>query len=157
MCGVKSALDSCAALIRVKSRPRYRNYLEPVFLSREIRKWSSPELRRSQSTLALWATARSISTSCWVVLSRRNSKSEVGSWKRSPIIPVTSYKYPGEGEWKGRAAKYFNRCRSKGIQGSNTDFLICAMANRNKFSIFTTDKDFELFSKHIEIILHKAA
>ena len=55
------------------------------------------------------------------------------------------------------AAKYFNHCRSKGIQGSNTDFLICAMANRNKLSIFTTDKDFELFSKHIKIILHKAA
>jgi hypothetical protein len=54
------------------------------------------------------------------------------------------------------AAKYFNRCRSKGIQGSNTDFLICAIAKRNKFSIFTTDKDFELFSKHIKIILHKA-
>ena len=54
------------------------------------------------------------------------------------------------------AAEYFNRCRSKGIQGSNTDFLICAMANRNKFSIFTTDKDFELFSKHIKIVLHKA-
>ena len=52
------------------------------------------------------------------------------------------------------AAKYFNRCRSKGIQGSNTDFLICAIANRNKFSIFTTDKDFELFSKHIKIALH---
>ena len=55
------------------------------------------------------------------------------------------------------AAKYFNRCRSKGIQGSNTDFLICAIANRNKFSIFTTDRDFELFSKHFKIILHKAA
>ncbi len=55
------------------------------------------------------------------------------------------------------AAKYFNRCRSKGIQGSNTDFLICAMANRNQFSVFTTDKDFEQFSKHIKIILHKAS
>ena len=54
------------------------------------------------------------------------------------------------------AAKYFNRCRSKGVQGSNTDFLICAMANRNRFSIFTTDKDFALFSKHIKIMLHKA-
>ena len=53
------------------------------------------------------------------------------------------------------AAKYFNLCRSKGIQGSNTDFLICAMASRNKFSIYTTDKDFELFSKHIQIVLHK--
>jgi predicted nucleic acid-binding protein len=55
------------------------------------------------------------------------------------------------------AAGYFNRCRSKGIQGSNTDFLICAIANRNKFPIFTTDKGFELFSKHIKIILHGAA
>ena len=54
------------------------------------------------------------------------------------------------------AAKYFNSFHSKGIQGSNIDFLICAMANRNKFSIFTTDKDFELFSKHIQIVLHKA-
>lgn len=54
------------------------------------------------------------------------------------------------------AAQFFNRCRSKGIQGSNTDFLICAVAFRNKFSIYTTDKDFELFSKHIQIVLHKA-
>ena len=55
------------------------------------------------------------------------------------------------------AAKYFNLCRSKGIQGSNTDFLICAIANRNKFPIFTTDKDFKLFAKHITIMLHKIA
>ena len=27
----------------------------------------------------------------------------------------------------------------KGIQGSNTDFLICAVAARNEFAIFTTD------------------
>jgi predicted nucleic acid-binding protein len=54
------------------------------------------------------------------------------------------------------AAKYFNLCRSKGIQGSNTDFLICAMANRSNCSIFTTDKDFELFSVHIRIVLYRA-
>jgi len=54
------------------------------------------------------------------------------------------------------AAKFFNHCRSKGIQGSNTDFLICAVAVRNKFSIYTTDKDFDLFSKYIQIVLHKA-
>ncbi len=66
-----------------------------------------------------------------------------------PDLPATTEDY-------ATAAKYFNLCRSKGIQGSNTDFLICAMANRNKFSIFTVDKDFELFSKHIKIILHKS-
>ncbi len=55
------------------------------------------------------------------------------------------------------AAKYFNICRSKGVQGSNTDFLICAMANRYKFPIFTTDNDFKNFSRHIKIVLHKAS
>jgi len=66
-----------------------------------------------------------------------------------PDLPVLTEDYV-------TAAKYFNRCRSKGIQGSNTDFLICAMAVRNKFSIYTTDKDFDLFSKHMDIVLHKA-
>ena len=53
------------------------------------------------------------------------------------------------------AARYFNLCRSKGIQGSNTDFLICAVSVRNDLPIYTTDKDFELFAKHIPIDLHK--
>ena len=66
-----------------------------------------------------------------------------------PDLPVLTQDYV-------TAAEYFNRCRSKGLQGSNTDFLICAMAVRNKFSIFTTDKDFDFFSKHIDIVLHKA-
>ncbi|MGB5615653.1 MAG: PIN domain-containing protein [Desulfobacterales bacterium] len=65
-----------------------------------------------------------------------------------PDLPILTEDYVA-------AAKLFNRCRSKGIQGSNTDFLICAVAVRNRFSIFTTDKDFELFSKHIQIILHR--
>ncbi len=66
-----------------------------------------------------------------------------------PDLPILTNDYV-------HAAKFFNLCRSKGIQGSNTNFLICAVAVRNKFSIFTTDKDFELFSKHIKIILHQA-
>ena len=53
-----------------------------------------------------------------------------------------------------KAAEFCNLCMSKGIQGSNTDFLICAVATRNKFSLYTTDKDFQLFSKHIPIKLH---
>jgi len=53
------------------------------------------------------------------------------------------------------AAKMFNLCRSKGIQGSNTDFLICAVAVRNDFSIFTTDGDFHLFEKCLPIAIHE--
>jgi len=53
------------------------------------------------------------------------------------------------------AAKFFNLCRAKGVQGSNTDFLICAVAVRNKFAIYSTDKDFDLFSKHIPIVMYR--
>jgi predicted nucleic acid-binding protein len=66
-----------------------------------------------------------------------------------PDLPILTEDYV-------TAAGFFNRCRSKGIQGSNTDFLICAVAVRNRSSIYTTDKDFELFSRHIQIVLHQA-
>ncbi|MBK5101762.1 MAG: PIN domain-containing protein [Desulfobacteraceae bacterium] len=66
-----------------------------------------------------------------------------------PDLPILTEDYV-------TAAQFFNHCRSKGIQGSNTDFLICAVAVRNKFSIYTMDKDFEMFSKYIQIVLHKA-
>jgi hypothetical protein len=51
------------------------------------------------------------------------------------------------------AAEFFNTCRSNGVQGSNTDFLLCAVAHRRGYSIFTTDKDFENFRLHIPVIL----
>ncbi len=48
------------------------------------------------------------------------------------------------------AAQFYNRCRTKGVQGSNTDFLICAMAHCHDFTIFTSDKDFYYFKKHLD-------
>ena len=51
------------------------------------------------------------------------------------------------------AAEYSNFCRAKGIQGSHTDFLICAVSIRAKFYIYTTDKDFQHYSKHLPISL----
>jgi predicted nucleic acid-binding protein len=53
------------------------------------------------------------------------------------------------------AAQFFNICRAKGVQGSNTDFLICAVAVRWQLAIFTTDGDFTLFAKHLPIVLHE--
>ncbi|RQW78008.1 MAG: PIN domain nuclease [Geobacter sp.] len=52
------------------------------------------------------------------------------------------------------AAGFFNLCRGKGIQGSNTDFLLCAIAVRHKIPILTTDADFTLFQPHLPITLH---
>ena len=63
-----------------------------------------------------------------------------------PDLPLISEDYE-------TAASYFNLCRHKGVQGSNTDFLICAAAVRGKFSIFTLDKDFKQFSKYLPIEL----
>jgi predicted nucleic acid-binding protein len=53
------------------------------------------------------------------------------------------------------AAKFYNLCRSKGIQGSNTDFLICAVAVRHDLAVFTTDGDFPHFAKCLPVVLHE--
>ncbi len=53
------------------------------------------------------------------------------------------------------AASCFNLCRSKGVQGSSTDLLICAVALRRKILVFTTDRDFERYSRLLSIKLHQ--
>lgn len=54
-----------------------------------------------------------------------------------------------------KAAEFYNICRRKGVRGSNTDFLICALAFHRDLEIFTIDKDFENFQKYIPIKLYK--
>ncbi len=56
-----------------------------------------------------------------------------------------------------RAAEHFNACRASGIQGSNTDFLLCAVAERRRLPILTTDSDFTRFAAVIPIALHGRA
>lgn len=51
------------------------------------------------------------------------------------------------------AATFFNLCRAKGVQGSNTDFLICAVAVRRQLFIYAADQDFLNFEKHLPIML----
>ena len=53
------------------------------------------------------------------------------------------------------AAEYFNICLSRGIQGSQTDYLICAVAYRYDSQIFTEDNDFNNYKKYLPIKLHK--
>ncbi len=65
-----------------------------------------------------------------------------------PDIAITTEDYV-------MASRFFNICRAKGVQGSNTDFLLCAVAVRCDCAIFTTDKDFPLFAKHLPITLHE--
>jgi predicted nucleic acid-binding protein len=64
-----------------------------------------------------------------------------------PDMPVVTDDYE-------EAASFFNRCRARGIQGSNTDFLICAVAARRRLPILTTDADFPRFARLLPIQLH---
>jgi predicted nucleic acid-binding protein len=52
-----------------------------------------------------------------------------------------------------RAAELFNLCRGKGIQGSDTDFLICAVAERQGWPIMTSDGDFANFARLLKLEL----
>lgn len=52
------------------------------------------------------------------------------------------------------AARFSNRCRGKGIQGSAIDLLICAVAASRELPIFTTDGDFEHYRRALDIDLH---
>ena len=52
------------------------------------------------------------------------------------------------------AAEYFNTARKKGIQGSNTDFFICAISTRHNMPILTTDNDFTNFQAVLPVKLH---
>lgn len=54
-----------------------------------------------------------------------------------------------------KAAEFNNICRTKGVQGSTIDFLICAVAHLENLIIFTTDNDFKNYKKHLSIQLIK--
>ena len=53
------------------------------------------------------------------------------------------------------ASRIFNSCAAAGIAGSSVDFLICAVAVRRNWEIFTTDQDFERYARHVPLALHQ--
>jgi len=54
------------------------------------------------------------------------------------------------------AAQSFNNCRQAGVQGSNTDFLICAVSINRQWPLLSLDKVFELYQKHLPLKLYNA-
>jgi predicted nucleic acid-binding protein len=75
----------------------------------------------------------------------RNLKNKLSSFEDLPLLTAHFEK----------AAEFSNICRKKGVQGSTTDFLICAISNLQKLQIFTDDKDFINYKKHLPIHLYK--
>lgn len=54
------------------------------------------------------------------------------------------------------AAACYNECRGKGIQGSDTDFLLCAVSLRRDLPIFSDDGDFDHYARAIGVKLHRS-
>lgn len=59
---------------------------------------------------------------------------------------------PGEEDYT-TAARCYNICRARGVQGSSVDFLICAQAINHRLPILSTDKDFLNYARHVQISL----
>lgn len=51
------------------------------------------------------------------------------------------------------AARMSNECRRRGITGSPVDFLLCAVAERQHWQIFTTDRDFDHYRRILGLTL----
>jgi len=62
-------------------------------------------------------------------------------------LPISTMDYE-------RAAEFYNLSRSKGVQGSFIDFLICSVAKNNNLAIFTFDKDFKNYAQILDLSLH---
>lgn len=64
-----------------------------------------------------------------------------------PDVPIQTADYE-------RAAACFNQCRVQGVQGSNTDYLICAVALRLNLPVFSSDRDFGRYARILGVRLH---
>jgi predicted nucleic acid-binding protein len=53
-----------------------------------------------------------------------------------------------------KAAEVFNTCRTNGVQGSNTDFLICAVSINHQLPVFSVDNDFLNYQNYLPLLLH---
>ncbi len=61
-------------------------------------------------------------------------------------VPLTLQDYE-------KAAEAFNTCRANGVQGSNTDFLICAVSINHQLPVFSIDNDFQLYRQWLPVQL----
>ena len=52
------------------------------------------------------------------------------------------------------AAELSNQCQARGIVGSSIDMLLCSVALRRGWAIYTSDRDFERYARHLDITLH---
>ena len=54
-----------------------------------------------------------------------------------------------------QAARISNTCRRRSVAGSAVDFLLCALAVRREWTLFTTDRDFSRYARLVGLRLHE--
>jgi hypothetical protein len=79
-----------------------------------------------------------------------------GGWERLRVALRPFPDLPIDTEDYERAARFFNRCRARGISGSSIDLLICAVSFRFAAPVYTTDSDFGRYARVLGIELHSA-
>lgn len=63
-----------------------------------------------------------------------------------PDVPLETSDYED-------AAEMWNTCRSHGIAGNSIDLLICSVASRRQWIIYSIDRDFERYAKYLPVKL----
>ncbi|MGC2108937.1 MAG: PIN domain-containing protein [Candidatus Korobacteraceae bacterium] len=63
-----------------------------------------------------------------------------------PDVPLTREDYE-------TAAEISNACEAYGVVGSSIDMLLCAVALRRNWAIYTSDRDFQHYAKYTPIVL----
>jgi len=53
------------------------------------------------------------------------------------------------------AAEFFNHCRSHGVQGSHTDFLISACSALWEVEILSKDNDYKNYARWIPVLIYE--
>jgi len=113
---------------------------------------ANPKVTNRLAELVLENTAVVLGSVRQEVLSGISTQEEFARTRvRMEVIPD----FPIEPQDHVFAAQLYNTCRRAGIQGSHTDFLLCAVSIRQDMEIFTLDKDFTHYAKAIPIRLFK--
>ena len=63
-----------------------------------------------------------------------------------PNVPLEAADYE-------TTAEISNVCEAHGVVGSSIDMLLCAVALRHRWAIYTSDRDFERYAKYTPIAL----
>ena len=92
-----------------------------------------------------------------VGLVRQELLSGIKTWKQFAALREELRTFPDvllEIEDFEEAAQIGNTCRTHGLSVTATDMLLCGVALRRGWAIYTADLDFRRYARHVPIVLY---